>query len=98
MVVLLCEGKPQRCGWIAKVLLAVPQQTAMMLWLQVKVLDVEPDATNAVVVVRSDTDEPGGFYRRFDKTACLTLSLNVRLEELNLSKMFYSQTRRCHIR
>jgi hypothetical protein len=34
MVVLAREGKPQRC--ITKVLVGLPQQTAMTLWLQVK--------------------------------------------------------------
>ena len=65
-----------------------------------RVLDVESDAKNAfdVAVVRNDTDNPGGFCRGFDNTACLTPPSNMRLEEINLSKTFYSQTRQCHIR
>jgi hypothetical protein len=65
-----------------------------------RVLGVESDAKNAidVTVVRNDTNKSGGFYRSFDNTACLTPSSNVRPEEVNLSKTFYSQTRQCHIR
>jgi hypothetical protein len=100
MVVLVCESKLQRCGFIARLLLALPEQTAMMLWLKAKVLEVESDAKNAidVTVVRNDIDMPGSFYRSFDNTACLTHPSNVRLEEVNLPKTFYSQTRQCHIR
>jgi hypothetical protein len=36
MVVLVSEGKPQRWGFITRLLLAVPEQTHMMLWLKVK--------------------------------------------------------------
>jgi hypothetical protein len=65
-----------------------------------RVLDVESDAKNAidVTVVRNDTGKPGGFYQSSDNTAGLTPPSNVRLEEVNLFKAFYSQTRQCHIR
>jgi len=34
MVVLLSEGMSQQCGFIARPLLALLQQRAMMLWLK----------------------------------------------------------------
>jgi hypothetical protein len=95
MMVLVCEGEPQRCGFIARILMALPERTAITLCLKVRVVDVESDTKNAidVTVVRNDADKPCVFYQIFDNIACLTSSSSVKLEEvISMNNTVYNTT------